>query len=354
MLTKREKCTKILTKCTTGCLLQVPSFYITPPHWHGEAKKREKRWDKMLRYIIKRLIAGLLSLFMLITLTFFLMHAIPGGPFSPQQYRKTPPEVLEKIEARYGLDEPVYVQYGNYLKNLAQGDLGVSFKKLDYSVNELIANGAPASAKVGFWAIIFALVVGIPLGTTAAVRRGHLADGVSMVIATIGVSVPSFVLCVLCMYVFCERLQLLPTFGLDSWKHYILPVGCMAFGQIAYITRLMRSSMLETMRQDFIRTERSKGVPELVVIGKYALKNSILPVVTYVGPMIASLMTGTFVIEKVFSIPGLGKYFVNAIGDRDYAVTLGLTVFLGAMIIVCNLLVDILYAVIDPRVKIDR
>lgn len=308
----------------------------------------------MFRYIVKRLIAGFLSLFMLITLTFFLMHAIPGGPFSPEQYRKTPPEVLEKIQDQYGLNDPVYVQYGNYLKNLAQGNLGISFKKLNYSVNDLIANGAPASAKVGFWAILLALVIGIPLGATAAVRRGHLADGISMVIATVGVSVPSFVLCVLSMYLFCEKLQLLPTFGLESWKCYILPVSCMAFGQIAYITRLMRSSMLETMRQDFIRTERSKGIPELVIIGKYALKNSILPVVTYVGPMVASLMTGTFVIEKVFSIPGLGKYFVNAIGDRDYAVTLGLTIFVGAMIIICNLIVDIIYAVIDPRVKIDK
>ena len=288
----------------------------------------------MLRYIVKRVIAGFLSLFMLITLTFFLMHVIPGGPFSPGEYRKTPPEVLKQIQDSYGLNDPIYAQYGRYLNNLAHGNLGVSFKKLNYSVNELI--------------------VGIPLGTTAAVRRGHLADGISMVIATVGVSVPSFVLCVLSMYLFCDKLKLLPTYGLDSWNCYILPVGCMAFGQIAYITRLMRSSMLETMRQDFIRTERSKGIPELVVIGKYALKNSILPVVTYVGPMVAALMTGTFIIEKVFSIPGLGRYFVNAIGDRDYAVTLGLTIFVGAMIIICNLVVDIIYAFVDPRVKIDK
>ena len=308
----------------------------------------------MLRYIVKRVIAGFLSLFMLITLTFFLMHVIPGGPFSPGEYRKTPPEVLKQIQVSYGLNDPIYAQYGRYLNNLAHGNLGVSFKKLNYSVNELIGNGAPVSAKVGFWAILLALIIGIPLGTTAAVRRGHLADGISMVIATVGVSVPSFVLCVLSMYLFCDKLKLLPTYGLDSWNCYILPVGCMAFGQIAYITRLMRSSMLETMRQDFIRTERSKGIPELVVIGKYALKNSILPVVTYVGPMVAALMTGTFIIEKVFSIPGLGRYFVNAIGDRDYAVTLGLTIFVGAMIIICNLVVDIIYAFVDPRVKIDK
>lgn len=308
----------------------------------------------MLRYIVKRVIAGFLSLFVLITITFFLMHAIPGGPFSAEQFRKTPEAVLEQIEDQYGLNDPLYVQYFTYLKNLAHGNLGISFTKLNYSVNDLIANGAPASAKIGFWAILLTLCVGIPLGTTAAVRRGHLADGVSMVVATVGVSVPSFVLCVLAMYVFCEKLKLLPSFGLTSWKCYILPVGCMAFGQIAYITRLMRSSMLETMRQDYIRTERSKGIPEMVIITKYAMKNSILPVVTYLGPMIATLMTGTFIIEKVFSIPGLGRYFVNAINDRDYAVTLGLTIFVGAMIIFCNLVVDIVYALVDPRVKIDK
>lgn len=190
------------------------------------------------------------------------------------------------------------------------------------------------------------------LGIVAAVKRGKLADGASMVLATIGVSVPSFVFCVLMMYVFCEKWKIFPSYGLASWKHYVLPVFCMAFSQVAYITRLMRSSMLETMRQDYIRTERSKGVPEWEVIGKYALKNSVLPVVTYVGPLVAALLTGTFIIEKLFSIPGLGRYFISAITDRDYSVTLGLTVFLGVMIIGCNLIVDIMYAVIDPRVKI--
>ena len=179
-----------------------------------------------------------------------------------------------------------------------------------------------------------------------------MADGVAMVFATIGVSVPSFVICVLMMYLFCEKWKIFPSYGLTSWKHYVLPVFCMAFSQIAYITRLMRSSMLETMRQDYIRTERAKGLPEYLVIGKYALKHSILPVVTYVGPLIATLLTVTFIIAKLFSIRGVGRYFVSAITDRDYSVTLGLTVFLGAMIIVCNLVVDIMYAIIDPRVKI--
>ena len=308
----------------------------------------------MAKYLVKRLVAGAVSLLVLITITFFLMHAIPGGPFSSDKYRKTPEEVLERIQDSYGLNDPLPVQYFDYLKNIARGNLGVSFTKLNYSVNSIIANGAPVSARVGFWAILLSLGVGVPLGATAAVRRGHMADWGSMIIATVGVSVPGFVLCVLLMYVFCGKLQLLPTYGLSNWKCYILPVFCLAFGRIAYITRLMRSSMLDTLHQDYIRTERSKGVTERTVISKYALKNSVLPVITYLGPMIASLITGTFVVESVFSIPGLGKFFVTAIGDRDYAVTLGLTIFVGALVIICNLFVDILYAVIDPRVKIEK
>ena len=306
----------------------------------------------MIKYIIKRLLAGVLSLFVLVTLTFFLMHMIPGGPFSPSDQRNVPEKILEQIQDKYGLNDPAPVQYARYLNNLLHGDMGTSFKKQDTTVNELIANGFPVSAKVGALGIVAALAAGIPLGIVAAVRRGKLADGVSMVFATIGVSVPSFVICVLMMYLFCEKWKIFPSYGLTSWKHYVLPVFCMAFSQIAYITRLMRSSMLETMRQDYIRTERAKGMPEYLVIGKYALKNSILPVLTYVGPLIATLLTGTFIIEKLFSIPGLGRYFVSAITDRDYSVTLGLTVFLGAMIILCNLVVDIMYAIIDPRVKI--
>ena len=308
----------------------------------------------MLKYILKRLGAGLVSIFVLVTITFFLMHAIPGGPFSPAEERNVPQKVLDQIADKYGLNDPVPVQYVKYLNNLLHGDLGTSFKRQDTTVNELIANGFPVSASVGIWGVALALAVGIPLGLVAAVKRGKLPDAFSMVFATIGVSVPSFVVCVLMMYLFCEKWKIFPSYGLTSWRHYVLPVFCMAFSQIAYITRLMRSSMLETMRQDYIRTERSKGVPEFQVIGKYALKNSILPVVTYVGPMVAALLTGTFIIEKLFSIPGLGRYFVSAISDRDYSVTLGLTIFVGTMIVICNLIVDILYAVIDPRVKITK
>lgn len=308
----------------------------------------------MFKYILKRIGAGALSLFVLVTITFFLLHIIPGGPFSPAENRNVPTKILEKISDQYGLNDPIPVQYIRYLNNLAHGDLGTSFKKQDTTVNELIAQGFPVSAKVGIWGVLISLAVGIPLGVVAAVKRGRLPDGLAMVFATIGVSVPSFVICVLMMYLFCEKWRIFPSYGLTSWKHYVLPVFCMAFSQIAYITRLMRSSMLETMRQDYIRTERAKGVPEFTVISKYAMKNSLLPVITYVGPMVAALLTGTFIIEKLFSIPGLGRYFVTAINDRDYSVTLGLTIFVGGLIIIVNIIVDIMYAVIDPRVKIDK
>lgn len=308
----------------------------------------------MVKYILKRIGAGIVSLFVLITITFCLLHIIPGGPFSPAENRNVPPKILEKISEQYGLNDPIPQQYVRYLKNLAKGDLGTSFKKQDTTVNELIAQGFPVSAKVGFWGVLISLAIGVPLGVIAAVKRGRWPDGAAMVFATIGVSVPSFVICVLMMYFFCEKWRIFPSYGLTSWKHYILPVFCMAFSQIAYITRLMRSSMLETMRQDYIRTERAKGVPEFAVIGKYAMKNSLLPIITYVGPMVAALLTGTFIIEKMFSVPGLGRYFVTAISDRDYSVTLGLTLFVGGLIIIVNIIVDIMYAMIDPRVKIDK
>ncbi|MDD7311049.1 MAG: ABC transporter permease [Clostridia bacterium] len=308
----------------------------------------------MTRYIVKRLIAALISMFFLITITFFLMHAIPGGPFSAGEQKDLNPEILEAIRARYGLDLPVWKQYVNYLNQLLHGDMGVSFKKTNYTVNELILGGFPISGKVGLVAIGIALLIGIPLGIISALKRGSWADMLSMVIATIGISVPTFIIAMFLMYQFCMKHAILPNFGWGELQHYILPVACMCLSPIAHVTRLMRSSMLEVSRQDYVRTARSKGVPEIKVIGKHMVRNAVLPVITYLGPLVAALMTGSFAIERLFMIPGMGRYFVNAVSDRDYTVIMGLTIFYGAFIMLCTLLVDIAYAIIDPRVKLDR
>ena len=305
----------------------------------------------MIVYALKRIGAMLIAMCVLITVTFFLMHAIPGGPFSQGEQRNTPPQVLEAIRAKYGLDQPVATQYIQYVSRLIRGDLGDSFKKLNYTVNELIASGFPVSAKVGALAFVVSLAVGIPLGVISALKRGRWMDMVSMIIATIGISVPTFLLAMLMLYFFAMKLKVLPVFGYGNWQQLVIPVTCLALPPIAYITRLMRSSMLEVQRQDYIRTARSKGVSEFMVISKHAMRNSVLPVVTYLGPLVAALFTGSFAVERLFMIPGIGRYFVVAVSDRDYSVILGITIFYGAFIMVCTLIVDIAYAFIDPRVK---
>ena len=308
----------------------------------------------MLRYILKRLIAGVLTVIVLITISFFLMHMMPGGPFSPSEQKNVPPELLARVAAKYGLDRPVGEQYIEYWKNLLSGDFGISYKKLDTTVNETIAYGFPISMRVGLVAVILSLVVGIPLGVIAAIRRAKLWDLSAMAFATIGISVPVFVISILLMYLFAGVLQWLPTYGLASWRHYILPVACLTFTPIAYIARQTRSSMLEALEQDYVRTARAKGLRESAVVLKHALKNAIMPVVMYLGPLVAELLTGSFVVEKLFSVPGIGRYFVQSINDRDYTMVLGITIFFGIFVIVCNLIADIVYALIDPRVKISE
>lgn len=307
----------------------------------------------MLKYIIKRVFIAVVSMFLLITITFFLMHAIPGSPFNATERKNMNPEVIEIIEARYGLNLPVHEQFFNYVKNLMQGDMGQSMKKINYSANELIATSFPVSAQIGFIAIIVALAVGIPLGVTAALKRGGVADMLSMTLATVGISIPTFVIALLLMYLFCMKLALLPAYGWGELKHFILPVTCLALAPIANITRLTRSTLMEVVQQDYIRTARSKGLSEFMVIGKHAMRNAIVPVVTYLGPLVASLMTGSFAIERMFMVPGIGRYFVNSVSDRDYTMIMGVTIFYGMFIMVCTLVVDIAYAIIDPRVRLD-
>ena len=304
----------------------------------------------MLRYIGKRVFSGVITILVLITLTFFMMHYIPGSPFIKGE-QKMPPEVLQRIKEKYGLDQPLFVQYLTYMKNIAKGDFGISFKKAGTTVNGIIDRGFPVSARVGLVAIVLSVLIGITLGILSAVKRASIFDGASMVFATIGISVPTFVTAVLLLYLFAGVLKVLPTYGLNSWKHYILPVTCLSFSPIAYIARMTRSSMLDVMQQDYIRTARAKGVREFFVIVKHGLRNAILPVVTYLGTLVAALLTGSFVIERLYAIPGIGKYYVESIGARDYNVILGMTVFFGIFVVACNIVVDILYGIIDPRVK---
>ena len=295
--------------------------------------------------------AGALTMIVLITVAFFMMHAMPGGPFSPSEEKNVPREVLERISASYGLNEPVWKQYINYWGNLLRGDLGISYKTVG-TVNEKITEHFPYSARVGALAVLFSLLIGIPMGLIAALYRGRAADFVTLALATVGISVPVFVLSLLLSYLFSSKLNWLPTYGLDTWQCYILPVVCLSMNPIAYIARQTRSSMLEALEQDYIRTARAKGVSELMVVAKHALKNALTPVITYLGPLIAGLLTGSFVVESRFAIPGLGYYFVRSISDRDYTMIMGIVIFFGLFVVICNLVSDILLAIVDPRVKL--
>ena len=233
-----------------------------------------------------------------------------------------------------------------------KGDLGVSFKKKGVTVNEIIIKTFPASAQIGALAVVLILAIGIPLGVLSALKQNHAVDYVIMIIATIGVTIPSFVIGTFIMYIFGEKLAWIPAGGLETWKSYIGPVIALGGFSIAYVTRLTRSSMLEVLRQDYIRTARANGLSKLRIIGKHALKNALIPVVTYVGPMVASILTGSFVVEKIFAVPGMGKYFVESVNSRDYTVIMGLTIFYAAIYIVMVFIVDIAYAYIDPRIKL--
>ena len=304
----------------------------------------------MVKYAIKRIAMGLLSLFIVATLTFFLMQAVPGGPFMSEKAISA--QAMAALEAKYGLDQPVLVQYKNYLVNALHGDFGPSLKQRGRDVSDIIATKFPVSARLGGAAVVVALVVGIPMGCLAAYHRGKWADNLIIFFATCGIAVPSFVTSSVLIYTFGSKLKLLPTIGLDSPASYIMPVTALAFYPTAYIARLMRSSLLDVMGQDYMRTARAKGVSGFKTLFKHALRNAILPVVTYVGPMLAGLLVGSFVVEKIFTIPGLGREFVSAITNRDYMMIMGTTIFLAALVIAINVVVDILYKIIDPRIKL--
>ena len=304
----------------------------------------------MVKYIVKRILLAIVTIWAVATLTFFLMNLVPGGPFLSE--KAISPQATAALEAKYGLDKPMYQRYLTYMTDALHGDFGDSLKQRGRTVMSIIAMKFPVSARVGGISVLVALILGIPLGSIAALKRGKAADSVISVIATCGIAVPSFVICTVLMYFFGVKLGLLPTMGLQSAKHYIMPVIALSFYPTAYIMRLMRSSMLDVLGQDYMRTARAKGLAGGKILFKHALRNAILPVVTYVGPMLAYTITGSFVVEKIFVIPGLGGEFITAINGRDYTLIMGTTIFLATLVIVMNVVVDIIYKIVDPRIKL--
>jgi oligopeptide transport system permease protein len=305
----------------------------------------------LLRYTLLRLLGAIPTLLLVIVLAFLMVHAAPGGPFDDE--RALPADVAANIEAAYHLDEPLPQQFWAYLSGLIRGDLGPSFRYRDYSVAELIGTGFPLSLRIGLLAIVLALLVGISSGTIAALRQGTMLDKVVMSFAMTGISIPVFVVAPVLVLLLAVKLHWLPAgwSGSPGAAKYILPVITLALPQIAYIARLTRASMIDVLSQDYIRTARAQGLGTKTIIRVHALKPTMLPVLSYMGPAIAAILTGSVVVEEVFGIPGLGQFFVRGALNRDYTLVLGIVIFYATLIIALNLLVDILYGVIDPRVR---
>ena len=317
----------------------------------------------LLKFIFKRIFTGLITLFLVITITFFLLHKLPGDPFESE--KAIPPQVKANLMVKYGMDKPIGIQYVNYLKNVAKGDLGISMKEKGRTVNSVIKTSFPVSADLGIRAVIFGLIFGIPLGIIAALNRGKKLDYSSMIIAVIGISVPSFVIAgILQLYavdvhkaILINKLHLplgkILLTGWDMPSKKILPVIALGFFSVAEVARLMRSKMIEIMDQDYIKLAIAKGVKPINIILKHALRNAMLPIITVISPSIAAILTGSFVIETMFSIGGLGKYYIGSIVDRDYTMVLGVTVFYSAFLILMMIIMDILYALVDPKIKLE-
>ena len=303
----------------------------------------------MFKYICKRVVSIFVTLLIVCSLTFVMMKVIPGGPFTGE--KNLPDSVLESLNEKYHLNDPVLKQYTDYIKGVFTFNMGPSFKKVGVNVQDIIRESFPVSAKLGGVTLVIILIVGIPLGIWAALGRGRWQDYLVTIIATVGIAVPTFVTGSLILYVFGAKLGWIPTYGFDSWKCYIGPCVSLAAFSMAFVMRLTRSSMLDVMGQDYIRTAKAKGLPRRKVIFKHALKNALIPVVTYVGPMTAGLMSGSFVTEKIFAIPGMGKFYVEAINNRDYTVIMGTTFFYALLAATMILVVDIVYAILDPRIK---
>jgi oligopeptide transport system permease protein len=300
----------------------------------------------MIKYILKRIIYAILTIFLISVITFALMKLVPGGPFLSEKAPSA--ATTAALEKKYGLDKPPLMQYLTYMGDALKGDFGPSIKKRGREVSDIISQGFKVSAKLGGIAILSSILLGVPLGCIAALRRGTRQDNTILVVATSGISMASFITASFLIVIFGERFGL--TFGIETPAHYVMPVIALALFPASYIMRLIRSSMLDVMGQDYIRTAKSKGLAQPIVLFKHALRNAVLPAITYLGPAIAYTLTGSFVVERIFTIPGLGNEFISSITNRDYPMIMGTTLFLAALIIFMNVVVDILYKIVDPRI----
>jgi oligopeptide transport system permease protein len=306
----------------------------------------------MLRFAIRRFLGAIPTLLILIALAFTLIRLAPGGPFDSE--KQLPPDIEANLRQAYHLDEPLYQQFGRYIVNLGRGDFGPSFQYRDFSVTELIRSGFPVSLRLGAFAMLLALLVGVLAGTFAALRQNSASDHAVMAVSMTGISIPNFVMAPLMILLFAVHLRWLPAGGLGDggFKNMLLPVISLALPQIAFISRLTRGSMIEVLRSNYIRTARAQGLSTRTIIFTHALKPALLPVVSYLGPATAAVITGSVVIEQIFGVPGLGRYFVQGALNRDYTLVMGVVVFYGILIVVFNFLVDLVYGLLDPRIKV--
>ncbi len=305
----------------------------------------------MFQLIVRRILLMLPLLWLIATATFLLMHVLPGGPFDAE--KSLPPEIMTNLKAKYYLDRPLMEQYGHYLQRLAKGDLGISYKYLDRSVNDILASAFPVSLVLGLTALAIAIIIGVPLGVVAATTRSTVVDAACITVSTIGVSLPGFVTGALLILVFGVWLKLLPVALWESGRHIILPALTLACGPTAYLARLTRASMLQMLAKDWVRTARIKGQSYWQTIVKHVLRNALVPIVTVLGPLSAILITGSFVVEYIYAIPGMGRFFVTAVSNRDYDLVVGTTLVFAILLIIANFLVDLFYHVLDPRIRVE-
>jgi oligopeptide transport system permease protein len=303
----------------------------------------------MISVLLKRFVHGVIVLWAVATLTFLLLRLAPGGPFDSE--RKLPPEIIANLEAKYHLNEPVLEQYSRYLAGVARGDLGPSYKYLDRGVTEIIADTLPTSALLGALAVIFAVLVSFPLGLFAAYYRESVIDRFCLFLATLGISLPNFILGALLIWAVALQLGWLQAGRWDDWSSVILPMVTLGAAPAAYLSALLRSTLIETLGEDFVRTARAKGAREQSVIARHALRNSLIPILTVMGPLTATLLTGSFVVEYVFAIPGMGRFFITAVTDRDYPLIMGVSLVYTAILVSANFAVDLLYGWVDPRIR---